>query len=343
MTDQHLESPDHIKLSLAASMQLGYSPARFHRAAKMTCINLLLTYKEGCVANCSYCGLARERHDAGDRSFIRVPWPTLPTDDVLDRIASNKVVQRTCLSMVTNGRSVSDTIFLTRRIAEKTRKSVSVLVGPTSIRRATLQALHYAGADRLGVAFDLATEDLFEHHRGREVRGPHRWDRYWQVFEEAVSVFGPRMVGSHFIVGMGETEHEMAEAMQRVVDHGGVNHLFSFFPEKGSVLEDHAPPPMDVYRRIQVAAELIDSGRSRASQFAYDSHGAISDFGISRQELDELIESGKPFGTRGCPGPDGTVACNRPFANSLPGDEIRNFPFPPNAEDIAAIRRQFAC
>jgi biotin synthase len=243
--------------------------------------------------------------------------------------------------MVTNGRSVSDTIFLTRRIADTTRKPVSILIGPTSIRRATLQALHYAGADRVGVAFDLATEELFERHRGREVRGPHRWEKYWQVFEEAMSVFGKGMVGSHFIVGLGETEHEMAEAMQRVADHGGVNHLFSFFPESGSALENEVPPPMDVYRRIQIAAELIDTGRSKASLFDYDRHGRISGFGVTRQELDELIESGKPFRTRGCPGPTGEVACNRPYANSRPGDDIRNFPFAPNAEDIAAIRQQF--
>jgi biotin synthase len=99
---------------------------------------------------------------------------------------------------------------------------------------------------------------------------------------------------------------------------------------------------MEVYRRIQIAAELIDQGRSRASWFSYDNHGRISDFGVTKKELDALIDSGKPFETRGCPGSDGKVACNRPFANSVPGDDIRNFPFPPDPADIAAIRRQFA-
>lgn len=340
MSDPCKESPDYIKLSLAATMQLGYSPARFYRGARMTCINLLLTYANGCAANCSYCGLARDRQVEQERSFIRVPWPTFPTADVLDRIARNKVVKRTCLSMVTNARSVADTIALTRQIADATQKPVSVLISPTIIQRADLEAIRLAGADRVGVALDLASEELFERHRGHSVRGPHKWDRYWQVFEECVQVFGSRMVGSHLMTGMGETEREMVETLQRVSDIGGVNHLFSFFPEAGSALEELNPPPMDVYRRIQIACELIDSGKSKADRFEFDADGRIVGFGVPQAELDAIINSGKPFCTRGCPGHDGQVACNRPYANSLPGDNIRNFPFQPDEEDIARVRCQ---
>lgn len=336
--EEQTESPDFVRLSLAATMQLGYSPARFYRGARMTCINILLTYANGCAANCSYCGLARERQ-SGD-TFIRVPWPAFPTDDVIERIASNNVVKRTCVSMVTNARSLTDAIAVTRLISEKTNKPVSVLVNPTTVQRAGLQALLFAGADRVGVAFDLATHELFEKYRGKEVRGPHRWDRYWSVFRECVDIFGPRKVGSHFITGLGETESELVEAMQMVYDLGGVNHLFSFFPEQGSVLEARELPPMEVYRRIQIAAELIDSGASELSKFKFDEHGRIMDFGISPDELDKLIDSGKPFRTRGCVGKDGEVACNRPYANSLPGDDIRNYPFAPESGDIARIRQQ---
>ena len=44
--------------------------------------------------------------------------------------------------------------------------------------------------------------------------------------------------------------------------------------------------------------------------------------------------------TSGCPGPDGAVACNRPYANSLPGPSIRNFPFPPNDDDLDRVRSE---
>lgn len=337
-----VESPEYIKLSLAATMQLGYSPARFYRGARMTCINLLLTYSNGCAANCSYCGLARERQIDGDPSFIRVPWPVLPTADVLDRIAANSVVQRTCLSMITNARSVADSISLTRQIAERTHKPVSVLISPTIITRRDLEALRAAGADRVGVAIDAATPELFDRHRGWRVRGPHKWDRYWEVFRESVRVFGACKVGSHLMVGLGETEREMIATIQRVSDLGGVNHLFSFFPEEGSALATREPPAMDSYRRIQIACELIDSGRSNFGRMQFDCSGRVTDFGVGDDELEVLIASDKPFRTRGCEGADGEVACNRPYANSLPGPDIRNYPFAPDAEDIERIRRQMA-
>lgn len=34
------------------------------------------------------------------------------------------------------------------------------------------------------------------------------------------------------------------------------------------------------------------------------------------------------------------VACNRPFANSRPGPDLRNYPFAPTPEDVARIREQ---
>jgi biotin synthase len=160
------------------------------------------------------------------------------------------------------------------------------------------------------------------------------------VFGDAVEVFGQSVVGSHFMVGMGETEKEMVHAFQKVVDLGGINHLFSFFPEEGSTLAEMQPPPLDVYRRIQIACELIDSKKSRAEKFEFDKNGIVTSFGISNEELDAIIDSGIPFMTRGCLGNNGEVACNRPFANSLPGDGIRNFPFPPNEDDIRNIRKQ---
>ncbi len=61
--------------------------------------------------------------------------------------------------------------------------------------------------------------------------------------EEAVEVFGRGNVGVHFIVGLGETEREMVEAIQRAHDLGVPTHLFSFFPEEGSLLENRPQPP----------------------------------------------------------------------------------------------------
>lgn len=77
-----------------------------------------------------------------------------------------------------------------------------------------------------------------------------------------------------------------------------------------------------------------------ANRFACDEGGGIVDYGIPPERLEEAVNSGEPFRTSGCQGYDGQVACNRPFANSRPGTEIRNYPVPPDRDDIARIRRQ---
>ena len=105
-------------------------------------------------------------------------------------------------------------------------------------------------------------------------------------------------------------------------------------------MADHPLPTMDTYRRVQLARYLIDQGISRTDRFVYDEAETVRAFGIHADELEGIIDTGEPFRTSGCVGRDGQVACNRPFGNSPPGPDIRNYPFPPTPEDVARIRCQ---
>ena len=196
-----------------------------------------------------------------------------------------------------------------------------------------------AEEDRLpvGVAIDAATPELFERFRGRGVKGPHRWEHYWATLEEAVRIFGRYKVGVHLIVGLGEPEQEMIAAIQRAHDLGAHTHLFSFFPEGGTLMDDHPQPPYGQYRRVQLARYIINGEHGRYEQMDFNDAGQVVDFGV---ETAELIQYGEPFMTSGCPGPDGRVACNRPFGNERAGRPIRNYAFPPEPEDVELIRYQ---
>ncbi|MBI3053039.1 MAG: radical SAM protein, partial [Betaproteobacteria bacterium] len=84
-----MRSPEYVQMSTAAAITLGLVPGKMHRTACTHCLNLLVTYPEGCRANCAYCGLARHREEArdyADRNFIRVDWPTARYDDVIARV-----------------------------------------------------------------------------------------------------------------------------------------------------------------------------------------------------------------------------------------------------------------
>lgn len=336
------QSPEYVRMSLAAAMTLGFKPGLFYRNATLHCINLLLTYDDGCLANCAYCGLSGNRPgNFTDKSFIRVTWPTCGLEDIENRIwACRDRIKRICISMVTRKRAVPDTLRICEKLKNRLDIPISILVSPTVVKQTDLMAFKDAGADKIGVAVDLATKDLFDRYRGKGVGGPHRWTRYWECLDEGMKIFGAGNAGPHLMTGMGETEREMCNTIQRARDMGGRTHLFSFFPEAGSIMENHEPPPMDQYRRIQVARYVIDEDITRADRFEFNRAHQIVHFGISHDQLNQIVDSGEPFRTSGCSGKDGEVACNRPYANSRPGPDIRNFPFVPDKNDILRIREQ---
>jgi biotin synthase len=270
-----------------------------------------------------------------------VTWPTYTVEEIAERISKRRNrIKRICISQIIHKRSVRDTKYICALFRSTVDIPVSMLISPTIVTRDDLLDFKAAGADKIGVSLDLATPALFDRYRGAGVGGPHRWEAYLTCLSNAIDIFGKKNAGSHFMVGMGETEREMVEMIQTIQDMGGWTHLFSFFPEADSAMSDHPVPGMDHYRRIQLARYLIDEGIRRGEQFRYDDDGRILDFGQTPEDLDQVIDTGEPFRTSGCQGYDGEVACNRPFANSRPGPDIRNYPFPPDENDILRIREQ---
>src|SRR4030065_1861584 len=69
-----MRSAEYVQMSTAAAISLGLIPGRMYRTACTHCLNLLVTYSEGCRANCAYCGFARHGGGAGawtHRHFLR--------------------------------------------------------------------------------------------------------------------------------------------------------------------------------------------------------------------------------------------------------------------------------
>ena len=339
-------SPDVVQMSLAAAMVLGLRPGRFMRGGHTRCLNLLLTYPGGCASNCAYCGLARDRVGShSEKSFIRVEWPTVAMDDIIARSRTRTdTLERMCISMITHARAQADTVAILRawrREAELDRVPVSILCNPSTMCRDDLVELKEAGAERFTVALDAATEPLFEATRGVGVRGPNRWDRYWEIYEAAFEVFGRDKVGVHLICGMGETEEEMVETMgwARSMGEYGCLQLFAFNPEAGSAMEDVERVPLGQFRRVQLARYLLDKGIVRAEDFDFSDRGQIVGFGISDARLETTVALGTPFRTSGCPGRECVSACNRPFGDGPPTD-FSSFPFAPSAWDLDNVRVQ---
>ena len=169
--------------------------------------------------------------------------------DIVAKDPENSPFHRMCISMITHPRSEQDTFTVLEQWTDKIDPDaipVSILSNPTTMTRDDVQRTKDLGADIFTVALDAATPELFDRTRGKGVQSPHKWKKYWDIMLEAKDIFGPQKFGAHIIVGMGETEYEVLNLVQQLVDLGGHSHMFCFFPEDGSLMDPLPATPRSV-------------------------------------------------------------------------------------------------
>jgi biotin synthase len=329
---------------MAAAIELGLKPGRIHGCG-CGCINLLQNYPEGCFANCSYCGLARERPGlAEENSFIRVDWPLFSTDLIAEKIAEKEAessVGRVCISQVQDHRANDDLIGITRKVHTAAPEvPLSGLVNATTMTVPFLEQLKEEGIDIIGYGLDAVTEELFIKTRGKEASGPHDWDYHWEMVRAARKIYGPLNVNCHLIVGLGETDQDMVNMFYKLKAEEIAGYLFSFNPEPGTTLQDQTRQPIQRHRRVQLAKYLIEEKDAERDVFQFDENGFITSIESEEELIQDTIDEGFPFMTNGCPDREGVMACNRPYGSYRPGEEFRDYPFKPTGDELNLIREQ---
>ncbi len=319
--------PEVIRVSLGSAIVLGLIDGRLD--AKPTTA-YLMTYRRGkCLANCGFCPQARESRSRADM-LSRVSWPAFRIKRVLDKIeaiARNGCVRRVCIQALNYPQVHTHIQSLAREISKHANVPISVSCQPLNPKN--MRLLAEAGVERIGIPLDAATPEIFDKVKGASAGGPYDMERQLELLKDAVKVFGEGKVSTHLIVGLGESEREMVEMIQKCVDMGVLPALFAFTPIAGTALENLKQPPIQQYRRIQLARHLIFHKISRIEAMTFDKNGRIKSFGMNKQVLRQIVDSGEPFRTSGCPD------CNRPYYNEKPGGPIYNYPRPLSREEIA--------
>jgi biotin synthase-related radical SAM superfamily protein len=342
ITEDFKTSPEHVRVSVAAAITLGLRPGRMFRNATCDCVNLLENYPAGCYANCTYCGLARERPGvAQDNTFIRVGWPVFPTDLVARAVATHADrVGRVCVAMVQDRRAYADLLEITRRIRAASDVPISALVTATLLDEERLRRIRDAGADIVGIGLDAASEAVFVRTRGRGARGPHSWTQHWAIARAARRIFGPFKVNCHVIVGLGESDRDLIELFYQLKREQIAAYLFSFNPEPGTAMADTPRAPLIRWRRIQLTKWLIERHDLPPEAIEFDATGSLARVRAPRALIEACLAEGTAFMTNGCPDRTGQLACNRPFGSYRPGEAFRDYPFVPTEEDRAVIRAE---
>jgi len=328
------ELPEKVRVSLGSAITIGLLSGKLD--AKPTTA-YLMTYREGkCTANCGFCPQARKSHSRADM-LSRVSWPPFSMQNVvkaLDEAVKSGWIRRVCVQALNYPEVFTHLQAIVEAITRNVRVPVSVSCQPLNMEN--IKRLAKAGAERIGIPLDAATEEIFDKVKGLSAGGPYEMRRQLALLEEAVKVFGKGKVSTHLIVGLGETEKEMVYMIQKCVDMGVLPALFAFTPVAGTALENMNPPPIQQYRRIQLARHLIVHEIARCEDMGFDWEGRITDFSVDKQTLKQVVESGAPFQTSGCPN------CNRPYYNEKPSGPIYNYPRPLNTEEIKRAIEELA-
>jgi lipoyl synthase len=295
----------------------------------------LLTHKAGkCLANCGFCPQARDSKCTTEL-LSRVTWPTFPTQNVIAALVNASKqgrIKRICIQALNYPNVFTHLEALVKEIKRQSAIPLSISCQP--INKQNILLLANAGVDRLGIGVDTATKALFDKVKGKTAKGPYTWESQFSLLSEAIEVFGNGNVSTHIIVGLGETEKEAVQMVQKCVDLNILPALFAFTPIRGTALEGNVQPLIASYRRVQLARYLIVSKKARLENMLFGSEGKVIGFGLSKDVLESIIDFGAPFLTSGCPD------CNRPFYNEKPSGPIYNYPISPSYEEREKIKKQ---
>jgi biotin synthase len=271
-----------------------------------------------CAMNCAFCAQARES-EASELALSRVTWPRYPLQEVCTLLGAAERegrVRRCCIQVTAGQDYYRRALDVVRQVRQVTTLPVNVAIRLQTLDQAT--RLFAAGVDRIGLGLDAACERVYVETKGG------RWADMLCLIEE-VTLCHPGRISVHLVVGLGETEREMVERMMWTHRLGAGIGLFAFTPLRGTVLGDHAPPPLAQYRRMQAARWLIVHHRARPPGFCFDDRGTLVGIRLAdgqTQDLSQYLVEGDAFRTSGCPD------CNRPFYNERPGGPMYNYARP---------------
>ena len=309
---------EKVRVSIGSASVLGLISQKF-KDPTTTCY--VMTYIPGhCIANCSFCPQARAANSSSEK-LSRVSWPIFPFKEFLTKLKYTSPLgkfQRICIQVLNYPENFQDLTEIVSQINAISNIPISTAIPPMSKKK--LEKLRLIGVQRVGIALDGATKEVFEKIKGKEVKGPYDWDSHHASLKEAREVFPKGMVSTHLIFGLGESQKEFIVKIKELKDLNILVSLFSFTPIKGTQLESIEQPPLLDYRKMQLARYLLYEQNQDKKDFAFNSKGEVIHFRISKKQLRDIIELKNAFNTIGCPG------CNRPYYTSRPSGPIYNYP-----------------
>jgi biotin synthase-related radical SAM superfamily protein len=298
--------------------------------APPTTAYLQIYTEERCRANCLFCAQASHSH-ANITHIARGMYIPADLDSVVKRLElayDRGYLKRACVQTVLYDMWWDDTIFLIKSIRERSKIPISLSVFPLGDEK--YNELRTLGVNELVIPIDACTPELFDKIKGKGTEGPYSWENHMDGIRRASQIF--ENVGTHLIIGLGETDEEAVKIIDDLWKHHINSALFSYTYIPGAQILPGNKDDIRHYRVVQLARYLITEGLASYSGMEF-LQGDLFDFGVEIDEIMEIIEMGTAFQTSGCP------ACNRPMANET-FSRIYNFPRAPTRNEILQIKNE---
>ncbi len=291
-------------------------------AGSAACMGLTATKMDGypttayflsgssCMMGCSFCPQGSGTDETIDR-LGRVNWPGFTWEQAKEGLgrAEKAGIKRICLQSVRHNDGIDTLVEIVNRLKGLSNLPLSVSAWLGDRKEAS--ALVLAGADRISISLDVVNPGIYQ-----KIKGGYLEQRLNLLLNCADYL--PDKVSTHIMCGLGESEKEALQMIDRLVKAGVTIALFAFAPLKGTPLESGSPPPVDSYRRIQAGYYLLKENLVDFKSFKFK-RGRLISFGLPEKDLEKYLSEGSAFQTTGCSG------CNRPFYNERPGGIIYNY------------------
>ncbi|WP_298668730.1 radical SAM protein [uncultured Methanofollis sp.] len=175
-----------------------------------------ITLTSSCIFSCRYCAVPG--HAGRTKSAEEV---VAMVRSVLGRIDAISLTSGVAGSIAEEERRTLEVV----RALVPFGLPIGVSIYPT---RDSPRLLKEAGATEVKFNLEAATPGLFA-----EMCPGLEWNLVWEVLEESVRLFGKNHVQSNVIVGLGESDEEMAAAVRRLCSTGVIPVLRPLTPSAG--------------------------------------------------------------------------------------------------------------
>lgn len=306
----------------------------------------------GCRGACSFCAQSRLADRKGQR-LSRITWPDFDIGSLNDRSEELKRLSRVCFQCMNYSLVVSDLLEMLGALRVELTYEGSISASLNPIGTGEMKLLRKAGLSDICFPYDLPTGKLFKtvklgtrviktcnpeggENDSKDIKTEDGFQNVSDALDNALRIFGKGHVATHLMVGMGETDRELAERMLLCREQGINVALFALTPLKGTLYEGMAPPPLARYRAVQLMSYLIIRRGCPRRAFVFDDTGVLTGLQYdmmpeceAREMAERRLFGGDCFRTAGC------EHCNRPCYNERPGQVPYNYPMELTANDVA--------